>query len=48
LDLRLKILHSPDSVDWNLQIADLLIEDSGLYECQVGRGNFLLASTKFR
>jgi hypothetical protein len=33
--LRLEILHKPGSIEWNLQITDISIADSGFYECQV-------------
>jgi len=31
---RLRLLHSPGSPDWNLQIGPLVPEDEGTYECQ--------------
>ena len=31
---RLRLLHSPGSPDWNLQIGPLVPEDDGTYECQ--------------
>jgi len=31
---RLRLLHSPGSPDWNLQIGPLVSEDEGSYECQ--------------
>ena len=32
---RLRLLHSPGSPDWTLQIGPLVHEDEGTYECQV-------------
>ena len=32
---RLKLLHSAGSLDWNLQLDSVELEDTGVYECQV-------------
>ncbi|XP_023342981.1 uncharacterized protein LOC111712562 isoform X2 [Eurytemora carolleeae] len=32
---RLKLLHSAGSLDWNLQLNSVELEDTGVYECQV-------------
>jgi len=36
-DQRVQSVHpnSSDSVDWNLIIDNALVEDSGIYECQI-------------
>ena len=34
-DPRHKVIHANKSNDWNLEISDALISDSGIYECQI-------------
>ena len=43
---RLTLLHSFGSPDWNLQITNLQLEDSGIYECQVCFNNITLKWVK--